>query len=310
MELPEGAQWLDELSVDCKTILTIGVLDGVHIGHRYLLKQVVQRAREGGGCSGALTFDPHPKTVVAPGRGVPYLTSLADRVRLIKDQGVDFVAILRFTKEISRMQPEEFIDLLLEHIDMIELWVGPDFALGYRRAGTVQVLAEIGKRKGFTVHTMQPFTIDDKVVSSTEIRRLLAAGQVRKAAKLLGQNQSLVGTVVIGFQRGRTIGVPTANLEVDHHLQIPADGVYAVYVHFDGQIWPGVLSVGTRPTFDDGGRRSIEVHILDFAGDLYGRKLRIEFVERLRDDRRFADAEELVRQIQADIEQARAILGR
>lgn len=310
MELPEGAQWLDGLSVRCQTVLTIGVLDGVHLGHQYLLKKIVERAREVGGCSGVVTFEPHPQVVVAPGSAISYLTTLEDRVRLIREQGVDIVAVLRFTRAVSRMAPEEFIDLLLKHINTVELCVGPDFALGYRRSGTVPVLAEIGQRKGFAVRALPPFELEGRVVSSTEIRRLLAVGQVDEAAKLLGRRPFLVGKVIGGFRRGRMIGVPTANLEVNHNLVIPADGVYAVYVHFDDREWPGVLSIGVRPTFDDGGRRTIEVHILGFDGDLYGRTLRVDFVKRLRDEMRFADVEQLVEQIRADIEQARMILGR
>ncbi|MBI2955503.1 MAG: bifunctional riboflavin kinase/FAD synthetase [Chloroflexi bacterium] len=309
MRLPEGAQWFDQLHVTCETVLTIGVLDGVHLGHQALLKQVGERARHINACSGVLTFSPHPQEVVTPGIEIPHLTTLEDRVRLIRDQGVDIVSALHFTRELSRMSPAEFIDLLLERIRMVELWVGPDFSLGYRRSGTVQVLAAIGKTKGFTVNTIPPFELDGRVVSSTEIRRLVSAGQVREAARLLGRSHYMVGKVIHGVQRGRTIGVPTANLEVSRNLVTPADGVYAVYVYVDEQRWNGVLSIGKRPTFDDDGRRSIETHIIDFDGDLYGRQLRVEFVERLRAEVRFSDVRQLVRQIHADVEQARAVLG-
>lgn len=310
VDLPIGAQWLDKLSVSCGTVLTIGVLDGVHLGHQHLLRQVVSRAREIGGCSGALTFDPHPQVVVSQGMKLAYLVTLEDRVRLIRDQGIDIVAILNFTRDVSRLSPEDFIEMLLRRIKMVELWVGPDFALGHRRSGTIPVLSDIGKRKGFTVNVVSPFETAGVIVSSTEIRRLLGTGQVKEAATMLGRNPSLTGIVASGFQRGRTIGIPTANLEVAESLLTPADGVYAVYVHFDARRWLGVVSIGTRPTFDDGERRTVEVHILDFDGDLYGRSLRLEFIERLRDEMRFADVDQLVQQIHSDIEQARAILGR
>ncbi len=270
----------------------------------------MSRAKEIGGCSGVLTFEPHPLKAVAPGVEISYLTTLQDRVRLIKEQGVDLVAVLHFTREISHMSPEEFINLLLDHINMVELRVGPDFALGYRRSGTIPVLAEIGERRGFTVHAIPPVKIEGKVVSSTEIRRLFSDGMVKEAARLLGRNPFLVGKVVSGFHRGRTIGVPTANLESSHNLIIPAEGVYAVYVYFDGQKWPGVVSIGRHPTFEDAGKRTVEAHILGFDGDLYDKVLQIEFIERLRDEKRFADVEHLVRQIHNDIEQAKVILGR
>lgn len=238
-----------------------------------------------------------------------YLTTLDQRIQLIREQGIDIVSILKFTPDISRLSAEDFIEMLLGRIKMVELWVGPDFALGYHRSGTIPVLSDIGQRKGFTVNVIPPIEKDGMVVSSTGIRRLLASGQVKGATALLGRNPSLVGTVVSGFQRGRSIGIPTANLEIAEDLLVPGDGVYAAFVHFDTRRWLGVLSIGTRPTFDDGEHRTVEVHILDFDGDLYGRCLRLEFIEKLRDEVRFASVDQLVQQIHNDIEQARAILG-
>ncbi|MCL5265237.1 MAG: bifunctional riboflavin kinase/FAD synthetase [Chloroflexi bacterium] len=303
------ARRIEDLSVTCDAVLTIGVLDGVHVGHQHLLKTLVRRAKEIDGCSSVITFDPHPLAVVAPDTELCYLTTLEDRLRLIEEQGVDIVAVLHFTPEVSRMSPEEFIGFLLSHIKMVELWVGPDFALGCRRAGTVPALAEIGKNKGFSVHTIPPVKVGGKMVSSTEIRGLMAQGKVKEAAKLLGRKPFLVAKVVNGFGRGREIGVPTANLEVNPKLIIPADGVYAVYVYFDNERRQGALSIGSRPTFDDGAVRSIEVHILDFTGELRGKTLKVEFVERLRDEMHFPGVDALVAQIHADVQSARQILA-
>lgn len=300
---------LDETYVARETVLTIGVFDGVHVGHQHLLKTVSSRARQIDACSAVITFDPHPQHVLAPGSPILLLTTLEDRVDLIGRQEIDTVAVLTFTKQVARMQPQEFMALVLQHFKLAELWVGPDFAMGYRRSGNIPRLTEIGRQMGFSVHTVPSLLLDDTVVSSTEIRRLLGIGDVAAAGTLLGRSVSLLGKVVRGFERGRDIGFPTANLAIEANLVVPADGVYAVYASVRGQKLAGVANIGIRPTFEDKAGRSIEVHILDFAGDLYGQTVRVEFVERLRGEIKFANVQELAEGIHADIQLAREMLS-
>lgn len=306
---------LDVLRSGRGIVLTVGVFDGVHLGHQHLLKTMLARASEAGAGSAVVTFDPHPQSVIAPGTQPPLLTTVEERVRLIRQVGVDVVGILRFTRRISRMSAEQFVDLLLGHFPLAELWMGPDSAFGYRRQGTPSVLSRIGEGKGFLVKVVSQKRDDGTAVSSTEIRNLLLRGDVVDAARLLGRLYALTGKVVTGFERGRDLGFPTANVVPPPGLLVPANGIYAVRVHVDlggngGVEYNGVVNIGTRPTFDDGAGRSIEVHILDFVGNLYGERIRLEFVQRLRDEARFPSVQQLVEQIKHDVELARVVLRR
>ena len=287
-------------------VATIGAFDGVHRGHQELLRQVVERARALGCDSMAVTFDPHPDLVLYPDR---HLTELSDPERkreLMRALGISHVVVFEFTPEFSMLRPEEFIGRLQAQKPLRELWVGSDFALGRGRSGTIAALAEIGGAQDFALHVLPPVRVQREVISSTYIRTLLAQGELRRANELLGHRYALSGTVVPGAGRGRTIDVPTANIQVPAVRTLPADGVYAALVPLDGRLWPAVVNVGGRPTFGEA-ERQIEIHLLDFTGDLYGRRLLVEFVERLRETKRFNAIDELRDQIGRDIAQARAL---
>lgn len=285
-------------------VVTIGAFDGVHLGHQALLREVADRARYLGVESWCVTFHPHPDVIIYPERHLTYLTDRDEKVALIEGLGIDAVRVFEFTRELSMLHPEEFIHLLRDERKLVELWVGPDFAMGRGRTGTVAALSEIAREEGFALHVVPPFRRDHEVVSSTYVRSLLAQGDVRHAADLLGRPYALSGVVEAGAGRGATLGFPTANIRPPAQLTLPADGVYAVRVRHDGSQWPGVANLGGRPTFHEE-ERLIEAHLLDFNGDLRGLTLAVEFHERIRSVRAFPNVEALVAQIAADAEQAR-----
>ncbi len=315
-------QDLSQLKPDRGVVLTLGVFDGVHLGHRHLIGQVVGRARQLGCQSGVITFHPHPAAVIR-GERLPIMTTPQERLYLIRQLDADLVISLPFTAELSRLTAWEFMDLIRQHLRLLELWIGPDFVLGRGREGNVARLAEIGEEMGFSVHTVPPLVLDGEVVSSTRIRSLLAAGDVSQAARLLGHCFSFSGPVIAGAHRGRTLGYPTANLSATPDRALPADGIYACRAvlgepgQFCGErqgkrpgrpLYPAVVNVGTRPTFDHGARL-VEAHLVGFSGDIYGQTLTLHFVERLRGEMRFPDAASLVRQIDQDVIQARQALA-
>jgi len=289
-------------------VLTIGVFDGVHLGHQALISAAVNEARSRGLHSAAMTFSPHPAEVLAKGEPVRYLTSLPERKALIRAVGTDAVVTLHFTREVAALTAEEFMNDIVPDLGVVSLWVGPDFALGRGRQGTVGVLADIGKRMGYTVQTVPPVLLDGVVISSSAIRCLLQEGVVTEANRMLGQPYALEGAVRRGDGRGRLLSFPTANLLLDPKRVVPANGVYVARARIGSQSLPGVANIGTRPSFGDN-ERNLEVHLLDFSGDLYGHRLRVEFLERLRPERRFKNVDDLVAQMQRDAAAARAFLA-
>lgn len=300
----------EELAVfapERNTLLTIGVFDGVHVGHQHLIGQLRKQAEERGFIGGVVTFRQHPQTVLNPQFGVSYLTTLEKRTKLIRNLGIELVVALSFTPELSQLPAREFILLLKEHLKMRGLVVGPDFALGRGREGDAAYLRNLGLEAGFTVDVVRPFKRNDETVSSTAIRNALARGDVAKVTEFLGRNFALSGPVVRGVERGRTLGFPTANLAVNSNQALPADGVYATRVYVGGSAHKAVVNIGQRPTFDEKDR-TVEVYLLDFKGDLYGEEIKVELVERLRAERKFDSADELKAQIGKDVERARAIL--
>ncbi len=301
---------LDALESARGVVLTVGVFDGVHLGHRHLLRMVIERAEQVGAVSAVVTFEPHPQAVLSPGSEPPLLTTVEERVCLIREVGIDVVGVLRFTTKVSLMSAEQYVDVLLDYFPLIEVWLGPGSAFGRGRQGTPEVLSEIGRRKGFSVRVVSPKLDDSVIISSTEIRRLLFHGNVEESARLLGRAFSLSGEVVSGFERGRELGFPTANVATPPELLVPANGIYAVRVRVGGEQLHGVVNIGTRPTFEDGAGRTIEVHILDFGGNLYGQRICLEFIERLRDEITFPNVQGLVEQIRHDVDQARRVLQR
>jgi riboflavin kinase/FMN adenylyltransferase len=295
--------------------VAIGSFDGVHRGHRWTLAQMVAAAREEDAPALVVTFYPHPRTVLeldpAAGR-FRYLTTLDDRIRLLRTTGVDDVIILPFDRPLSRLPAPEFMDSLQSRLGMRALWCGPDFAVGFRRAGDVPFLIEYGAAAGFQVVTAPPLTDSGGPISSTRIRQALGEGEVSTAADMLGRAYGFTGKVVHGAGRGRKIGMPTANLLPWPEIVVPAYGVYATITSLDDRRLPSVTSIGVRPTFAEEGlhEATVETHILDFDEDLYGRDVRLEFVSRLREERRYEGVEALVAQMLRDVEDAREALRR
>jgi riboflavin kinase/FMN adenylyltransferase len=305
---------LDDLSLpselkDRGSLLTIGSFDGIHVGHQALIKHLVADAREQNKLSGLVTFYPHPAVVLHPQRPTLYLTTPGEKTALLEPTGLDWVTIISFTDGLAAMSPRAFMQAMSDRLGMHGVWVGPDFALGRGRKGDTEALHRLGQKIGFEVHDIPYVTQDGQRVSSTHIRRLVQRGHMQDATRLLGRWYSLAGEVLHGAQRGRCLGFPTANVGVRPDRVIPANGVYATCVQLDRERLPSVTNVGVRPTFD-GGERSVEVHILDYEGDLYGRDLVVEFVARLRSELRFADVQDLVVQMQQDVVDTRQILDK
>jgi riboflavin kinase/FMN adenylyltransferase len=287
------------------TVLTIGAFDGVHLGHRHLISSVVRRAQAIDCQSAVLTFDPHPDLVLRPERQRLYLSSLEERAEQIALSGVDLLIVLPFTRESAALGAVEFIQHICKSVALCELWIGWDFALGRGREGTLERLREIGHKHGYGVHAVEAFTLDGgETVSSTRIRAALRTGDVEMAARLLGRPFGVRGPVAEGDRRGRTIGFPTANVVVDEQHMLPADGVYVCQATLGDESYGAVTNVGLRPTFA-GSRRTVEAYLLDFAGDIYGEVLRVEFLHRLRGEQKFAGVSALVAQITADVAAAR-----
>ncbi len=287
--------------------LTIGVFDGVHRGHQRLIGKVVDEAKQHGCSAGVLTFRNHPDSVFNPDFCPRYITSVPERIRLIKQIGVDFVVPITFDREIAAIRAKDFAAMLCDTLRLRSLVVGPDFAMGYKREGTVDALSAIGADMGFTVSIVELLSEDAAPVSSTGIRHALVRGDVSAAAKMLGRNFTLDGTVVSGEKRGRTLGYPTANLAVSPGMAIPANGIYACRAYVDGVAHMAATSIGVRPTFNGEGR-TIEAFLLQFDKDLYNKGLSLEFVQRLRDELKFDSVDDLLEQMRQDVEQTQAIL--
>lgn len=292
------------------TALTIGVFDGVHRGHQAVLRHVVDTAQQHGLAAAAITFHPHPRQVLRPDLTTEYVTSLEDRLALMSQVGLDAVATVSFTSEFALTDAGDFVRMLVEEFQLCRLVIGEDFALGRQRGGDPETLSALGAELGFEVEVIQLLTNDttDKV-SSTQVRQSLAEGDVSLVSTLLGRRFSLHGPVVVGFRRGRSIGFATANVAIGNDRAIPAPGVYATIAHLPSGPQASVTNIGLRPTFDDGGGLSIECHIIDFDEDIYGADLRVEFVERLRGERKFDGIAALVAQIGNDRDTARELLG-
>ena len=298
---------LPDTPPDRSTILTIGVFDGVHRGHQHLLKRVVEEASREGMLSGVLTFVNHPRSVLVPDTCISYITSVEDRLTLLKEAGIDMVIPLHFDMELSRLRAHEFTGLLQERLRMAGLVMGYNFAMGYKREGTPETLATIGNEQGFFVNVVDAVSVEGGRVSSTVIRNSVTAGDVAGASELLGRPFSLCGKVVVGDGRGKTLGFPTANLDYSEDRLVPGNGVYATWACVGDDRYMAATNVGVRPTFGEN-ERAVEAFLLDFDGDLYGKDVTLEFVGRLRDELRFESAEALVTQMHVDVEQARETL--
>ena len=289
-------------------VLTLGNFDGVHRGHQAILGRVAEIARVRGGEAVALTFNPHPVAVLRPERAPALITSLRDKIRLMAAVGVDVLVVQHFTPAFAQLSAEAFIErFVVQRLRATRLVVGHSVSFGHERRGDSALLAELGKRLGFEVEVVGPIGVDGHEVSSSAVRRAIAAGDVALATKLLGRPHRLGGRVVPGRRRGATIGFPTANVRVRVGMS-PPDGVYAVRVQYREAWLDGVANIGTNPTFGDV-PRALEAHLFDFDADLYGERVSVAFIERLRSEIAFSSVEALVAQIGRDAERARAILA-
>jgi riboflavin kinase / FMN adenylyltransferase len=303
------ARGLESVPPDARpSVVALGTFDGVHLGHRAILGTALARAREIGVEALACTFDPHPMEILQPDRAPRPITPFDERLALIGEAGIDTVVVLPFTRELSAVEPEAFVkDVLLERLHAREVVVGYNHRFGRGARGDARLLEGLAERFGFRAHVVPPLTVDGVAASSSEIRAALQRGDVAGAARALGRPYAIAGPVTTGAGRGRTLGFPTANIEPDRPLLV-SRGVYRGRVIVEGRPHAAVVNVGVRPTFDER-VLAVEAHLLDFAGDLYGRQVRLEFVDRVRDEMRFPSVEELKAQVMRDIATARGQSG-
>ncbi len=289
-------------------VLTIGNFDGVHLGHQALFRMLIERARKNNGTSVVFTFVPHPLRVIAPERAPKLLTPYKEKIRLIKNCGIDVIICINFTKEFASITAEDFIrNILCSMLEVREILIGSNYMFGKGRKGSPELLKALGKEYGFSVTVVDEIRIDNTVVSSSRIRTLIAKGRVEEAAKFLGRPYSVEGVVIEGAKRGKSLlNTPTANLSTANEL-LPKDGVYAVKVKVGRKVYGGATNIGCNPTFKDK-KFSFETHILDFEGRLLGKTLRVEFISRIRDEIKFSKVEDLAAQLEKDIAQIRRIL--
>jgi len=291
-------------------VLALGNFDGVHRGHRKILDRLRRVAIERGATAVVMTFDPHPPRIVRPDKAPPLLMTKEQKLEAVAQTGVQGAAIVRFTPELSRWDPEMFVrTVLVDWLHVSEVWVGANFLFGHDRAGNFSLLRILGNRYGFRAEKIDPVRYKDFVVSSTRVRRLVSEGRVDEAGALLGHQYYVDGTVIKGDRRGRTIGFPTANLCTENEL-LPPHGVYATTTRIGEIVYASVTNIGTRPTVDDSGRVTVESHIFNLDRDLYGASIRLGFVQRLRDERAFESVEQLQTQIAGDCARARVLFNR
>src|SRR5688500_14218114 len=290
-------------------VLALGNFDGLHRGHLKIVERVKRGAVEHGGIAMAMTFDPHPPQVVRPDKAPPLLMTKDQRLAALDKAGIHCVAVVRFTRELSQWDPETFVrTVLVEWLRVAEVWVGANFLFGHERSGNFTLLRTLGQRYGFRADKIDPVRYKDFVVSSTRVRRLVSEGRLDEAGALLGHAYYIDGTIVEGRRRGREIGFPTANTTTENEL-LPPHSVYATTMPIDGIVHAGVTNIGTRPTFG-GGDLTVETHLLGYSGDLYGKPVRLGFVLRLRDERRFDDVDALKAQMEADQRRAERLFSR
>ncbi|WP_027363799.1 bifunctional riboflavin kinase/FAD synthetase [Desulfotruncus alcoholivorax] len=301
------SNWLGVKDKYHKLVLGLGNFDGLHLGHQKLIGSLVQKARAIGGTPAVFTFVPHPMAVLNPQEAPPLILSPEIKQKMFADLGVEVLIMIPFNIEFSKMSPEDFITTVLhQHLGVHSVFVGYNYTFGYRGMGTPELLKEYGRKLGFEVEVISPVTHKNKPVSSTLIRALIAEGNITGARELLGYCPVIEGEVVYGEQRGNTLGFPTANLQPGSDYIVPSNGVYSVKVKVDHDLFLGVANIGVKPTFHNNSiDRTIEVHLLDYSGNLYGRKIMVYFIKRMREEKRFNSAGELIAQIQKDISEAR-----
>ncbi len=282
------------------SLITVGVFDGVHLGHKHLMAKLIEAAKKSQKSAGIVTFKNHPATVLNPKFKPNFLTNLETKLALLEATGVDFVSAITFNKTVSEFSARDFLGLLKNELGMKGLVVGPDFQMGRNREAGVDRLSALGKEIGFTLEIIEVQEKAGVQIRSTAVRNLISAGEVRKASVMLGRQYSLQGSVITGMQRGRLLGFPTANQTIDQTICIPANGIYATVATVNGTKYPAATSVGTNPTFH-GKEQTIETYILDFDKDIYGENIEIEFFDRLRDEMSFENVDDLMVQMEADV---------
>lgn len=316
ISLPASAELGDKVFLDPALVpvhgkpicAAIGVFDGVHRGHQKVLDQASADARQVQGKTLVLTFDKHPKEILAPQNAPPMIYPLERRLRVLSAHPVDAILLLRFDEPLSRQPAEDFVRSLAARLGKLHsLSVGANFTFGHKRGGNLHLLKTLGEELGFRAHGVHPAVWKDYPISSTRIRQAIREGDLESAEQMLGRPYSLEGVIVQGDQRGRKLGFPTANLDTGN-LVCPPNGVYAVRATVRGQTFPGVLNIGHRPTIQDGLRLQAEVHLIDFQGDLYGARAQLFFEARIRPERKFSSLEQLKSQVMLDISQAREML--
>ncbi len=287
--------------------LTIGSFDGVHRGHVKVVRRLLQLARREGAPTTVMTFDPHPRCVLAPDTCPLSLTTVDEKAAVLAELGVDHLVVMPFTHKLSQLTATEFMDKTTAALPLLGLVIGYDFALGHQRRGDRAFLEHYGEHHGFAAEVITPHSVEGHVISSSRIRELLQDGQVAHAARLLGRHYSISSFVEHGAGRGSRIGFPTANLAITPNKLVPKNGVYAIWVDIAGRTYPGALNAGYRPTFGEN-RLTVEAFVFDFDGDIYNQDVRVRFVQRIRDEKRFESPEALVKQIGNDVARARKIL--
>ena len=288
------------------TILTIGAFDGVHRGHQFLIQQVVDRARELHCEAMVISFDPRPSVVFRAGQS--QLTNGRAKARMITELGIDVLVLLPFTSDLASLSAQEFLSSILEHVRLVEIWTGADFAFGYKREGDVHFLERVGRDAGFEVQVVGRQQLGPESISSSAVRQLVSAGDVARAAEILGHYPGFEGLVVAGFGRGKELGFPTANVRPPSHQQLPATGIYAGCVGFNGRHLGAAISVGYNVVFG-GTEIVVEAYVLDFTGDLRDAEVRLDFVDRIRPERDFDSVSALIAEMHRDVEKVRHILA-
>ena len=291
---------IDNLKTEYSNIaMALGSFDGIHVGHQSLIKRVIQLAKENNGTSVVFTFGNHPMSVLVPDMVPPQIEDSASRIAVLENMGVDVLLELPFTPEMAKETPEQFLELLKEKIAPKYVVVGPNFSFGYKGEGTPRYLADNSEKFGFITEISPIVTIGDEIVSSTTIRKFITQGDLAEANKFLGRAFSYGGCVMHGDERGRLLGFPTANLDIDDTRVMLPYGAYVVKVYVEGDIYGGIANVGNNPTFEGCSSR-LEIHILNFSGDIYSKFIRIEFLDKIRDEQKFSSVDELVKQLNRD----------
>jgi riboflavin kinase/FMN adenylyltransferase len=306
MQILRSISELSELSGPL--FLAIGVFDGVHLGHKAVISTSAEHAHEANGTPVVVTFDPHPEKILRPEKAPHLLTATPHKLALIRTLGVRHLLIIPFNQQFAATEPEVFVGQLVQHSNPLrEICVGHEWSFGKNRRGNLQLLIRLGAEFDFNVVGIPPVTVNGEIVSSTTIRRAVEAGNLEKAAAMLGREYTIIGTVVRGDDLGKKIGFPTANLSA-HSEQFPPNGVYLAEAKLDGVVYPGVVNLGCRPTVSSGkSDRVLEVHLLDFDRDIYGKDIELRFARYLRPEKKFENIDALVRQIERDVRQAREI---